>query len=393
MPTPRETGRYEVTTTAGEEVRAFLPHPLPPANPPLVLEGTLARAHDSALAALDRLELAGAMVPSVEWFVYGFVRKEAVLSSRIEGTQSTLLDLLAFESSGATTANPDLEEVCNYLDALAFARDELRREDGLPLSLRLLNEVHRRLMNGVRGADKLPGEVRRSQNWIGGTRPGNAVYVPPPPHALPALLSDLERYLHARDDLPPLVRVALVHVQFESLHPYLDGNGRAGRLLITLLLEAWGLLSQPLLFLSLYLLRHRDAYYERLGAVRAGDWEGWVEFFLEGVATTSNEAVATARSLFARVSADRERVLAERTTTVMGLRLLEQLPQRPIVTAKHVTAALDTTLPTAQKAIELLQTAGVLVETTGKQRDREYRYDSYLRILGAEEAAPLGGGQ
>ncbi|MCB9915603.1 MAG: Fic family protein [Planctomycetes bacterium] len=392
MPTPRETGRYEVTTTAGEEVRAFLPHPLPPANPPLVFEGTLARAHDSALAALDRLELAGAMVPSVEWFVYGFVRKEAVLSSRIEGTQSTLLDLLAFESSGATTANPDLEEVCNYLDALAFARNELRREDGLPLSLRLLNEVHRRLMNGVRGADKLPGEVRRSQNWIGGTRPGNAVYVPPPPHALAALLSDLERYLHAQDDLPPLVRVALVHVQFESLHPYLDGNGRAGRMLITLLLEAWGLLSQPLLFLSLYLLRHRDAYYERLGAVRAGDWEGWVEFFLEGVATTSNEAVATARGLFARVSADRERVLAVKTTTVMGLRLLEHLPQHPIVTAQHVTRALDTTMPTALKAIELLESQGILVEITGRQRDREYRYDEYLRILGAEEAPPLEGG-
>jgi Fic family protein len=292
----RTTGRYERTTIAGEEVAAFVPSPLPPADPALLLDSAFADRLRTAEQALTRLELASEMVPSLDWFIYPFVRKEAVLSSQIEGAQATLLDLLTFEADDRATPNADVEEVCNYLEALAYARGQLNDPRGLPLSIRLLNETHQRLMRGVRGADKLPGEVRRSQNWIGGTRPGNAVHVPPPPHALTDVLSAFEKYMHADDtNLPPLVRAGLLHVQFETIHPYLDGNGRIGRLLVTLLLEHWKVLAKPLLYLSLFFKRHRDD----------GDWEGWTDFFLAGVATIADEGVASARDLFALVTADR----------------------------------------------------------------------------------------
>jgi cell filamentation protein, protein adenylyltransferase len=388
MPITRETGLYEVTSVAGEEVRAFLPHPLPPRLPPLEFTGELPQRLQDADRALAQLDLAGVMVPSIDWFLYGFIRKEAVLSSRIEGTQATLLDLLTFDAREQPEARPDadLEEVCNYLEALTFARAELDSPKGLPLSMRLLNGVHRRLMTGVRGANKRPGEVRRSQNWIGGTRPGTATYVPPPPHVLPRMLSDFERYLHGADDeLPPLIRVALLHGQFESLHPYLDGNGRTGRMLITLLLEQWKLLEQPLLYLSLYFMRHRGSYYRHLGGIREGNWEAWVSFFLEGVATIAAESVSTTQQLFALVTEDRARTLAAQTSSVSGLRLLELLPRRLIFTAKQATAALGSTKPTTQKAITLLEGLGVLVETTGRKRDRTYRYERYLEILGSGE--------
>jgi len=366
---------------------AFVPHPLPPSEPPLQLPPERLARVAEAEKALAQLELAAELVPSVEWFLYAFVRKEAVLSSRIEGTQASLVDLLSFEANQDPEASPsdDLGEVCNYLEAIAFAREELQREGGLPISTRLINEVHRRLMTGARGANKRPGEVRQSQNWIGGTRPGNAVFVPPPPEALPELLSDLERYVHSDDDLPSLVRIGLIHAQFETLHPYLDGNGRTGRMLITLLLEDRGLLSQPLLYLSLYFMRHRQEYYRRLDSIRVGDWEGWTDFFLEGVATIATESVATARELYALVNADRTRVLAADTSSVMGLRLLEQLPQHPVVSAGRVTRLLDTSAPTAHKAIELLEGLGVLREVTGRRRDRTYRYEAYLDRLGAGE--------
>ena len=256
---------------------------------------------------LRLLELAGDLVPSVEWFVYAFVRKEAVLSAQIEGTQATLMDLLEVEASGEAPVDADVEEVCGYVDALNYAWEELESESGLPLSMRLLCETHRRLLAGARGAQKLPGEVRRSQNWVGGTRPGNANFVPPPPHRLGELLSDFERAIHDESDLPPLVRVGLLHAQFETLHPYLDGNGRLGRLLITLLLRHWGLLSRPLLYLSLFLKTHRQEYYRRLEAIRTdGDWEGWLAYFLEGVAVVADEAVATARRIHAIVEENRE---------------------------------------------------------------------------------------
>jgi Fic family protein len=382
----RTTGRYERTTVGGEQVAAFVPHALPPAAPPLVVDTAVTARLRTAEQALVRLELAGEMVPSLDWFIYAFVRKEAVVSSQIEGTQATLVDLLTFEAqdSAEPRAAPsaDVEEVCNYLDALAHARAQLADPRGLPLSMRLLNETHARLMRGVRGAEKLPGEVRRSQNWIGGSRPGNAAYVPPPPHALGEVLGAFEKYLHADDALPPLVRAALLHVQFETIHPYLDGNGRIGRLLVTLLLEHWKLLTKPLLYLSLFFKRHREDYYRRLNAVRSdGDWEGWLDFFLDGVATIADEAVASARELFALVAADRARVLAHAGMSVVALRLFEFLPRQPVATVASVMKLVATTKPTAGRAIELLVAAGVLVETTGKKRDRSFVYRGYLDRL------------
>ena len=382
----RVTGRYERATVGAEEVAAFVPHALPPTDPPVVVDAALAERLHAAEQALVRLELAGEMVPSLDWFIYAFVRKEAVLSSQIEGTQATLVDLLRFEAeesaSPSVEPNADVEEVCNYLDALAHARAQLADPNGLPLSMRLLSETHQRLMRGVRGAEKLPGEVRRSQNWIGGSRPGNAAYVPPPPHALGELLGAFDRYVHADDSLPPLVRAGLLHVQLETIHPYLDGNGRIGRLLVTLLLEHWKLLTKPLLYLSLFFKRHREDYYLRLNAVRVdGDWEGWLAFFLDGVATIADEAVASSRELFALVAADRARVLAHEGMSVLALRLFELLPRHPIVTVASVVKLLETTKPTAGRAIDLLVAAGVLVETTGKKRDRSFVYRGYLDRL------------
>lgn len=260
----RETGRYERVAAGGEDVSAFVPYPLPPISPPLTLEGPLADRLRHAEQALALLDLAGGMVPSLDWFIYAFVRKEAVISSQIEGTQASLVDLLSFEAEEESAPSPDVEEICNHVDALAYARQQLADEKGLPLSMRLLNETQQLLMKGVRGAGKQPGEVRRSQNWIGGSRPGNAVFVPPPQHLLPDLLGDFEKYLHDEDALPPLIRSGLLHVQFETIHPYLDDNGRIGRLLITLLLEHWSLLEKPLLYLSLFFKRNQAEYYRRL---------------------------------------------------------------------------------------------------------------------------------
>jgi Fic family protein len=383
----RTTGRYERSSIGGEEVTAFVPFALPPADPPLELSTATANRLRAAEQALVRLELAGEMVPSLDWFIYAFVRKEAVVSSQIEGTQATLVDLLTFEAQDATSAHTalpsaDVEEVCNYLDALLYAREQLADPRGLPLSMRLLNETHLRLMRGVRGAEKLPGEVRRSQNWIGGSRPGNAMFVPPPPHALGEVLGAFEKYLHAGDELPALLRAGLLHVQFETIHPYLDGNGRIGRLLVTLLLEHWKLLTRPLLYLSLFFKRNQKDYYRRLDAVRVdGDWEGWLDFFLDGVATIADEAVASARELFALVADDRARVLAHDGMSLSALRLFELLPRHPIVTVASVMKLVETSKPTAGKAIELLVATGVLVESTGKKRDRSYAYRAYLDLL------------
>jgi Fic family protein len=396
----RITGRHARSTVGGEEVAAFVPYPLPPADPPIVVEGALATRLRAAEQALVRLELAGEMVPSLDWFIYAFVRKEAVVSSQIEGTQATLVDLLTFEAqdtvTSRVTADADVEEVCNYLDALAHARAQLADPKGLPLSMRLLNETHARLMRGIRGSDKLPGEVRRSQNWIGGSRPGNATYVPPPPQVLGEVLGSLEKYMHAADDMPPLLRAGVLHVQFETIHPYLDGNGRIGRLLVTLLLEHWKQLTKPLLYLSLFFKRHREAYYARLSAVRTdGDWEGWLDFFVDGVRTIADEAVASARELFARVAADRSRVLAHDGMSVPALRLFEILPRHPIVTVASTMRLLETTKPTAGRAIELLVAADVLVETTGRKRDRTFVYLAYLdrlrvgtELVGSTEPRP-----
>ena len=380
----RIVGAYEQNSTAGETVNAFVPAPLPPSNPPLIMDAELSSLLQRAAAAVARLNLAGTMVPSLDWLLYSFVRKEAVVSSQIEGTQATLVDLLMYEASGKadTVDDADLKQVCNYIDALNYARKQMRSKNGLPLSMRLLNEAHRRLMKNVPGGHQSPGEIRRSQNWIGGTRPGNAAYVPPPPNRLGNLLGSFEKYIHENDALPPLIRAGLLHVQFETIHPYLDGNGRIGRLLITLLLEHWDLLDAPLLYLSLYFKRHRAEYYRRLNSVRTdGDFEGWLKHFLEGVAVIADETVETSQKLCALTSADRAKVLSLRATSMAGIRLFELLPAYPIITVAKAVKLLKTTKPTATKAVFGLVEVGILVETTGRRRDRAYSYAAYLNLL------------
>ena len=378
----RVTGTYRVTKWDGEEVRAFIPAPLPPANPPLKLDEQAAAALAQAMAALSRLAVAADMGPSADWFLYGFVRKEALITSQIEGTQATLQEVLAFEAGQQVERPDDVREVCNYVDALTYARRELARPKGLPLATRLLCEVHKRLMRGARGSEKQPGEIRRSQNWIGGTRPGNARFVPPPPQEVPEALSALEKWIHSHDPLPPLVRVGLAHVQFETIHPFLDGNGRIGRLLITLLVEHWGLLKAPLLYLSVAFKRHQQEYYQRLNAVRIeGDWEGWVRFFLACVTEAADDAVGSAQKLFAITSSDRSKVAADGKTTVPAIRLVELLPSNPVITLPLAIRLLDVSKPTAAKTIEFLQNINILRETTGKRRDRVYTYHRYLQAL------------
>jgi Fic family protein len=366
----------------GEPIEAFVPHPLPPADPALAIDDAVRDLLSAATASIARLSVAGAMVPSADWFIYGFVRKEAVVSSQIEGTQATLEDVLNYEATEQAERPDDVQEVCNYVEALTYCRREIARPKGLPLSSRLLCQAHKRLMKGVRGKNKQPGEVRKSQNWIGGTRPGNAVFVPPPPQDVAGLMADLDRWLHGDDPLPPLVKAGLAHVQFETIHPFLDGNGRIGRLLVTLLVEHWGLLDAPILYLSLPLKRHRSLYYEKLAAVRTdGDWEGWTRFFLECVREAADDGVAVAMALFNRINRDRGAVARHDSATVSAIRLFDQLPKHPIVTLPRAIELLETSKPTALKAIAALVDVGVLRETTGKQRDRVYAYHRYLEVL------------
>ena len=382
---PRPTGTYRVSSVGGENVRAFIPAPLPPADPPLVLDERLTALHAEASTAIGKLGVAGAMVPSAQWFLYSFVRKEAVVSSEIEGTQATLQDVVTFEATQHAERPDDVRDICNYVDALTFARKEIARTKGLPLSTRLLCQAHKRLMRGVRGADKMPGEVRRSQNWIGGTRPGNARFVPPPPEVVPKLMAQIEKWLHSDDTLPPLIKAGLAHVQFETIHPFLDGNGRIGRLLITLLLEHWGLLESPMLYLSLALKRRQQQYYAHLTAVReSGDWEGWTTFYLECVREAADDGVRAAEKLFALLGKDRARLISRDGVTVPAVRLLDLLPSKPVVTLPLAIELLGVSKPTAIKAIDALEKAGILKETSGKRRDRVYAYQKYLDVLTGE---------
>lgn len=377
------TGDYVTTSVAGESFKAFVPAPLPPRVTAKQL-ATLDEPLRKAEAALSRLDLAGEMIPSLDWFIYAFVRKEALLSSEIEGTQATLVDVLAWEQTdqAGDSRIEDIEEVTNYVAAINHAFKQIHSPKGAPISVRLFNDCHRILVQGVRGANKQPGKLRRSQNWVGGSRPGNAVFVPPPPERVAGLLGDLERYIHAEDDLAPLLRIALVHVQFETIHPYLDGNGRLGRMLIALLLDHWGLLKSPLLYLSLYLKQNQTDYYRSLSAVRTeGDWIGWLRFFLDGVAEIADDATRTARGLYSRVAEDRRKLIGTPGATVTAIQLFEQLPEHPVVTMPLVTRVLATTKPTAGKAIELLITAGILAEVGERKRDRLYRYQNYLKLL------------
>ncbi len=306
----RSTGTYVISTTLGESVRAFVPHPLAPGEPGLQAAVYLDLNRQAELA-LARLAGVAGLVPSVDWLLYSAIRKEALLTSQIEGTQATLADLFDEEAGFKVSNTEDLEEVTNYLRAFRWVQEQIRDPKGLPISVRLLCEAHRLLLNGARGAGKQPGELRRSQNWIGGTRPGNAVFVPPPPEHVSELLANLERFIHdSATDLPPLVRVALIHAQFETIHPFLDGNGRIGRLLIAALFEHWGLLAEPLMYLSGYLKQHQAEYYRRLSNIRTeGDWEPWVSFFLEGVATAAGDAEKSIIEVASLVAAHRKRLL------------------------------------------------------------------------------------
>ncbi|OGV67208.1 MAG: cell filamentation protein Fic [Lentisphaerae bacterium RIFOXYB12_FULL_65_16] len=385
----RTTGTYQTTVGGGEEVRAFIPYPLPPREPPLLVEDDIETLQREAMAAIERLNLAGSMVPSCDWFLYGFVRKEAVLSSQIEGTQATLEDVVSFELGRRSDRPADVAEVCNYIDALALIRAELGKAEGLPLCVRLLCRAHERLMQGVRGAETVPGAVRRSQNWIGGSRPGTARFVPPPPEAVPETLAALEKWLHGDNPLPPLIRAGLAHVQFETIHPFLDGNGRIGRLLIVVLLEHWAVLDAPLLYLSVAFKRRRQEYYDCLNAVRRrGDWEGWTSFFLRCVREAADDAVVAARRLHNVIGGHRKALTEHEDATLTAVRLFENLPDHPMVTLRSATQLLATSSPTAGKAIDLLCRIGILREVTDRQRDRVYAYQSYLDVLAEDTDIP-----
>ena len=378
---PRETGNYRRLGESGEPYRAFVPDPLPPA-PPLVLTDADNELFQEASLALGRLDGLSAVLPDPSYFIYPYIRKEAVLSSEIEGTQASLADLLLFESQ-AQPGVPldDVQEVSNYVAAMNHGLARLR--GGFPLSLRLMKEIHGVLMSKGRGSDKAPGEFRRTQNWIGGTRPGNARFVPPPPYDVMPCMGALEKFLHNQPvRTPVLLKAALAHVQFETIHPFLDGNGRVGRLLITFIMCAEGVLSEPLLYLSLYFKKHRQEYYNHLQTVRTeGDWEGWIRFFLRGVLETSNQAVATAKSILNLFAADRARVEKMGPSSGSALRLYHVLQKQLMVTPKKAAKAIGVSVPTIHKTIERLRNMKILKEATGKQRDTAFVYRRFSEIL------------
>lgn len=378
----RESGTYDVVTTQGEPVRAFVPKALPPNEPeldPAVWSGL----NESAILSLQRLSAVAGLVPSVDWLIYSAVRQEALLTSQIEGTQATLVDLFDEEAGLAISNTDDVEEVTNYVRASQWVHAQMRSEGGLPISVRLLSEAHRHLLNGARGAGKQPGELRRSQNWIGGSRPDNAFFVPPPAEKVGSLLADLERFIHDEaSELPALVRVAMVHAQFETIHPFLDGNGRIGRLLIAALLEHWKLLPEPLMYLSGYLKQHQSEYYQRLSAIRTqGDWEGWIQFFLKAVQNAATKSERDVVALASLVGNDRRRILEHSKSNAVTYRLFELLPKMPRLSVERVRAVLQITFPTANTAIKLLEELGILVEVTGQKKNRTFSYAAYIKIL------------
>ncbi len=378
----RATGTYVKSTTLGEVVQAFVPDSLPPKNPTLALE-VYQDLNRKAEMALARLSGVSGLVPSVDWLLYSAIRKEALLTSQIEGTQATLTDLFDEEAGFKVSNTDDVEEVTNYLQAFRLVQEQLRDPKGLPISVRLLCDAHRLLLNGVRGAGKQPGELRRSQNWIAGTRPGNAVFVPPPPENVPQLLTDMERFIHdGVTDLPPMVKVALIHAQFETIHPFLDGNGRIGRLLIATLFEHWGLLAEPLMYLSGYLKQHQAEYYRRLSNIRSeGDWEAWVTFFLEGVSVAAADAEHSIIEVASLIAADRKRLLQSPKAGPASYRLFEMLPMMPRFTIERVRQQLDTSFPTATAAVKVLEDLGIVTEMTGQKKNRSYSYQAYVELL------------
>jgi Fic family protein len=382
------TGTYQIRTVVGEQVKAFVPNPLPP-DPPLEWTGQRQKLLEQATMALGRLDSVTLLLPDPQLFLYAYVRREAVLSSQIEGTQSSLAQLMLFELEQAPgVPTDDVVEVSNYVAALEHGLNRL--QEGFPLSNRLIREMHRILLSRGRGSNKSPGEFRRSQNWIGGTRPGNAHFVPPPPERVENCMTALEQFLHDETlPYPALIKAALAHVQFETIHPFLDGNGRIGRLLIAFILHHDGLLSQPLLYLSLYFKHHRSEYYRRLDQVRMeGDWEAWIDFFLEGVQITASNAVDTARRLLALFQQDEQKIqyLGRRAST--ALRVYRIFCERPLVTLNQICERTGLSFPTVSKAVEALVEAGILREITGQKRNRVFAYEKYLNILN-EGTEPL----
>ena len=380
-------GRYVIKAYGEETVRAFVPPPLPP-DPPVRLEG-LQLLLEQANQSLGRLDGLASVLPNLSLFIYAYVRKEAVLSSQIEGTQSSLSDLLLFENDEAPGVPlNDVQEVSNYVAALNHGLERLR--GGFPLSLRLIREIHEILLSKGRGSDKQAGEFRQSQNWIGGTRPGTAAFVPPPPELVLDCMGALELFLHEeRADLPMLIKAGLVHVQFETIHPFLDGNGRLGRLLITFLLCAAGVLREPILYLSLYFKQHRAEYYDCWTAsARRGDWEAWLDFFLTGVRDTADQAAAAARRILAVFEEHRRKIDALGRPAASVLRVFEHMQRNPIVSIPAAAVSIGISAPTVAKSLEHMQRLGILREITGRQRHRLFVYDAYLSIL-SEGTEPL----
>jgi len=388
-PTSR-AGIWVIQGAGSAGYRAFLPKPLPP-DPPLLIDAQLQRQLEAASLALGRLDGIGRLLPGPDELLYSYIRKEAVLSSQIEGTQSSLADLLLHENSAAPGVPlDDVQEVSNYIRAMNHGIELLKT---LPLSLRLIREVHKVLVEGTRGAHQTPGEFRRSQNWIGGSMPGNAVFVPPPPHEVMPALSALEKYLHVKD-APTLVKAGLLHAQFETIHPFLDGNGRVGRMLIPLFFVAEGALERPWLYMSLHFKRHRAKYYELLQSVRThGTWEPWLSFYLDGVAHVADEAVAKIRELLALFERDRKKVGGSRSGSIYqrvalhsNLDVYEYLRRRIAVRIPEAAEALGTTKPTVARALDELTQLGIAREATGKPRNRVYVYQEYLDILNRDDA-------
>ena len=381
------TGTYETTAGGGETVRAFVPRPLPP-SPEVNFREGLRRPLEAATTALGRLDAVTELLPDATVFVHGYVRKEAVLSSQIEGTQSSLSDLMLHEAGGVPSSSAsDALETSNAVAALNHGVERLRAD--FPLSNRLMRDMHRRLLASGRGASMMPGEFRRSQNWIGGSRPGNAAFVPPPPHRVEECMADLERFIHATDDeLPFLVKAGLAHVQFETIHPFLDGNGRLGRLLITLMLCDAGLLREPLLYLSLHFKRNRSTYYRLLNETRhTGDWEAWLRFFLEGVREVADGAVETARRASETIRDDRVRIGQQGRKAGSALRVHQSLVERTVGRIGHIARRTGLSAPTVAAALRLLEGMDIVREITGRQRGKIFVYERYLAMLreGTEE--------
>lgn len=387
----RVAGNYRKCSVAGESYRSYVPAPLPP-KPALHLDAGLQAQLDRSNLAIGRLDGIFFILPDKALFLYFYVRKEALVSSQIEGTQSSLSDLLLFEGEQHPGVPlDDVREVSNYIAAMDHGLRRMRA-DGFPLSLRLITEIHSILLRDGRGAAKAPGEFRRTQNWIGGSRPGNARFVPPPPEEVMGSLGALEKYLHDDPEPTPLlIKAALAHVQFETIHPFLDGNGRMGRLLITLLLCGEGALSAPLLYLSLYFKTHRDEYYDWLQRVReTGDWEGWLGFFLTGVEETATGATETARRILALFERDRARIADLGKASASAGRLHDYMRKQPIFSVAQAMRDLELTAPTVAATLGRLEMLGMVRETTGRKRDRIYAYAPYLAIL-SEGAEPIGG--